>query len=120
MGEQVVIPSRVLFAAIIRRDQNDVVTVGEVCERRLPALAAARTDQRQDQNRHPETKSHAPTGCLHERGLDWCNDLAPNRATGLSGEYFATGPPCEVPLPRGAGVKVVPRDPLIVSPDIVG
>ena len=43
MGDQVVIPSGVAFAAILRRNENDAVPVGEVCEWCLTSLAASRT-----------------------------------------------------------------------------
>jgi hypothetical protein len=43
MDEQVVIPAGVPGAAIVRRDQDDVVIFGEVCDGSLAAMAAACT-----------------------------------------------------------------------------
>ena len=103
MGEQIVVPAGVSGAAVIRRHQDHVVTVGEIRDRRLAPLAAACTGRRQDDHwEHAHREAHAPPGGLHDRHIKPCGDHAVDRRTGLGGhEPLHPALPC-----RRAGARV--------------
>src|SRR6478609_5980439 len=90
------------LASVVRRDEDHVLTVGEVSQRNVAALSSARTRRGQHHNGDCNVESDATT-----RGR-----LAPDRQTGLGGTQLTPEEPTQIALPPRPRLEVGPRDPV--------
>src|SRR4029077_12226352 len=74
IGAYVVVPGRMVAVPSPRGDQDHVVAVGEVRERRRPLLAALRAGVGQQDGRGAERAPHPAAGRLHQVRVDLVAD----------------------------------------------
>src|SRR6478736_3743546 len=100
------------LASVVRRDEDHVLTVGEVSQRNVAALSSARTRRGQHHNGDCNVESDATTRGLHERCLDTRGGLAPDRQTGFGGPQLTPEKPTQIALPPRPRLEVGAGDPV--------